>query len=143
MSREAFVSQVMTALVDRLTGLEQYLGTPQEGLRKQAYVRAAELHEALDDPHTAPSAARAVMAGMWASDDVPHDFWKTEAGQQVARAVGYHREAVPYMAAAAILGVSRQRVYQLTDEGKLRRIEGQHAVTPSSVREVLMGGGRA
>jgi hypothetical protein len=60
-------------------------------------------------------------------------------GQAVARAIGYHQERVPYVDAATILGVSRQRVYQLCQEGKLRRIGETNTVTPASLREVLLG----
>lgn len=146
MDREAFVGQVANAMTVRILDLEQYLGTPQGGLRTAVYSRAQELAEALEDPRQAPSAARAVMSGMWghSQTEVPKAFWSTEAGQAVARAIGYHREAVPYVAAAAILGVTRQRVYQLCEEGHLTRVRGQNAVLPGGVRQVLlnMGGGR-
>lgn len=141
MNREAFVSQVATAMMSRLNELEQYLGAPQGGLRTQVYSRARELAEMLDDPHGAATAARATVAGMYGHGEVPNAFWRSEVGQAVAQAIGYHRERVPYVTAAAILGVTRQRVYQLCEEGRLRRLEGEHYVTPASVREVLLGAG--
>lgn len=138
MNREAFVSQVATAVTSRLGDLEQYLGGPQGGLRAHAFQRAQELADMLNDVNQAATAARLVMVGMFGHTDVPNTFWRTEVGQTVARNIGYHKEAVPYVTAAAILGVSRQRIYQLCEMGRLRQVPGHHLVTPASVREALL-----
>ncbi len=141
LNREAFVSQLATAMMSHVTELEQYLGGSQGGLRTQVYSRARELADLMEDPNSSRTAARAVMAGLYGSNEVIRTFWQTEVGQAVARSIGFHQEAVPYVIAATILGVSRQRVYQLCEEGKLRRIADTNAVTPASVREVLLGAG--
>jgi len=141
MNRDAFVAQVTTAMMSRVSEMEQYLGQSQEGLRDRVWQRAQQIAETLDRSSLGAepkSAARAVMAGMFGYGEVPESFWGTEVGQAVARAIGYHQPAVPYVMAAAILGVSRQRVYQLCEQGRLRRVEGQHAVTAASLREVLL-----
>jgi len=137
-NREAFVTQLATAMMSHVNELEQYLGGSQGSLRTQVYSRARELAELMDEPHGAQTAARAVMAGLFGPGEVPRPFWRSEVGQAVARAIGYHQERVPYVVAATILGVSRQRVYQLCEEGKLRRVP-DNAVTPASVREALLG----
>lgn len=47
------------------------------------------------------------------------DWWQTPLGRAVARADGYSEPVVPRSHAAAMLGVSRQRVYQLEQAGAL------------------------
>lgn len=139
MNREALVSEVGTAMLAHLHDLEQYLGTTLGGVRTDVVRRARKLTDLLDDPRQAPEAARALMAGMFGHGPVSVEFWKSEAGRAVALAIGYHQETVPYVIAAVILGVSRQRVYQMCEEGVLRRVEGAHAVTPASLRDALSG----
>lgn len=140
MNREAFVGQVATAMAGKLDNLERFLGGGQGSLRTQVFQRARELAEQIEDPNTRAEAARAVMAGMFGHEQEEPRFWKTEVGVQVARAIGYHKPTVPFVTAAAILGVSRQRVYQLTRlQGTLRAVEGTNEVTRASLREVLLG----
>ena len=107
MNREAFVTQVATAMVGRVDGLERFLGSAQGGLRTQVYQRAQELAEQIEDPNTAKTAARAVMAGMFGHEREPLEFWRTEAGVQVALAIGYHKPTVPFVTAVQVMFLGR------------------------------------
>jgi hypothetical protein len=60
----------------------------------------------------------------------------------VAAPIGYHREACPYVQAAWVLNVSRQRVAQLIALGRLTGIEDARAVAATSLREELWRHGR-
>lgn len=142
MNREAFISQVSTALMSQLDALERFLGLPESGptsgLRRRVLDRARELADQIDDPNTRADAARTVMAALYGHKPEPPEFWRSEVGVQVAHAIGYHRPTVTFPTAAVILGVSRQRVYQLTRiQGQLRVVEGQMAVTRASLLDVL------
>lgn len=74
----------------------------------------------------------------WDTDD-PH-WWRTPLGQAVAASVGHpSAEAVTQEVAAAMLGVTRQRVQQLIAAGRLSRGRAGHRsrVSMVSVRREL------
>lgn len=92
------------------------------------------------DPERAPDAARRVLYSIWGNAlggmvGAPTiEWWRSPLGQSVAHWVGFYLPEVPYVAAAKILDVSRQRIYQLVkDEGKLIQVPGRHAVTADSL----------
>lgn len=145
---DALLSEIGTGVFDLYNRLGRFTGqVPSEA--KPIAVNAGSLTAALyrrvrelEDPATAPAAARAIMAVLHPYVDPPDRFWATETGRAVALAVGFHRERCPYAQAAAILNVSRQRIYQLANEGRLVRIEDAQAVASTSVREELLRHGR-
>lgn len=88
------------------------------------------------DESLAPITARRAYQTVWGAQTPPDEWWLTPLGQMIVSKIGYVEDEVPYLVAAAILDVSRQRVYQLwRDEQKLTKVEGQHAVTAASLRE--------
>jgi len=123
--------------------VERLLGAPlhlQASVIAAVRMRAAEL----EDPATAPDAALALMGALYPDIDPPREFWATQTGQAVAQAIGYHRATCPFPAAAAILNVTRQRIYQLCDdpEGGLVRSTNGEGVIPASLRDYLWLTGR-
>lgn len=147
MSQEAILSQVGTMAADLANRLERLLGRElfvHGELVQVIRSRAA----ALDNPGTpeAADAARAVMGALFPDEDPPVEFWATATGGAVARAIGYHRAVCPYVQAAAILGVTRQRIYQLCEGGILQRtagaVGGEVGVLPISLRDHLWRAGR-
>ena len=141
MLRDAILVEVGTPIVDAYNRLGRLVGvTPitTEAVKVGLERRIAELQ----DPRTAATAARIIMDMLYPYDQPPYRFWATATGRAVAYAIGYHRERCPYGQAAAILNVSRQRVYQLCDEGRLTRIDDASAVAATSVREELLTTGR-
>lgn len=84
------------------------------------------------------SCAWLAMEVLYPHEDPPLLWWSTAAGKAIARAIGYHRRRVPVLQAAVILGVSRTRVYQLTNEGFLQRAPlCRTAVTVTSLQEEM------
>lgn len=143
MARETILGEVGGPAVDLVHRLERLFGRPYGNLTHDVVqavkARAIELEDAL----RSPDAARALMGALYPYDDPPRPFWATETGQAVAYAIGYHREVVPFMAAAHILNVSRQRVYQLCDEERLVRVDSpREGVAPASLRYELRRYGR-
>lgn len=63
------------------------------------------------------------------------EFWESPLGQAIAWVLGYHRPSVPQAHVHRILGVSRQRVHELINSGRLARINGH--VQAQAVQELL------
>ncbi|HWO59198.1 MAG TPA: hypothetical protein VNO31_04030 [Umezawaea sp.] len=99
----------------RLTGVDLMMQTNAGPAIRDLAARLAH------DPPS-PSAAQAVMNVLYPNEDPPLPWWTCAAGKAVARAIGYHRQRVPVLQAAAVLGVTRTRVYQLMNEGLLVRV---------------------
>jgi hypothetical protein len=64
-----------------------------------------------------------LMCALWPrGSEPPPEWWRTPLGRAIARSAGTEdAEAVSASVAAAMLGVSRGRVYALLNEGKLDR----------------------
>jgi hypothetical protein len=77
----------------------------------------------VDPDAIAAETAIDVMCALWPRDSQPpHDWWRTPLGRVLARSAGMNdAEAVSASVAAAMLGVTRGRVYALLNEGKLDR----------------------
>lgn len=107
--------------------------------RKDVMTQVQMFGNDLFDPTSeqARNVAHSAYLAVWGPGECPRAWWKTALGQTVAHVVGYPRRAVPYMAAAAILGVSRQYIYQLQEKGVLETLEGQSAVTADSLRDYI------
>lgn len=132
-----WITELVTPLVTRL---DDFFGITDaelnESVAEHARNLAIRLAAAPDtiDPIVQARAATQVRALVRDGNFI---FWRTDLGQIVARLIGYGKPYVPRQAAAAILGVSRQRVHQLIRDGVLVEIaqvgadewtllEGQH-----------------
>lgn len=90
-----------------------------------------------DDDQAARFLAIRLVATLYPSDrpfDPPSEWWATPLGRVVAWRVGHPAaDAVPYSVAGAMLGVTRQGVYDLVQRDKLAR-HPSGGVTTASVR---------
>ncbi|KAB8196114.1 hypothetical protein FH608_010375 [Nonomuraea phyllanthi] len=124
-----------------LDPLDILFGTGAE-LRERLDVYARQWAESLlgeDDQAAAFTAVRLVRA-LYPSDtpfDPPVAWWGTPFGRAVFRRAGHpSASAVPLSVAAAVLGITRQGVHDLTVRGKLMR-DPAGGVTVDSVRARL------
>lgn len=141
MDREAFRTEVAThmmGLVGRVSGFATaYSGAETNfgRLRQELIGAAGAFATALEEPSTQEKAAEALCIAMFGEQEPPEAFWRTEAGRAVALAIGYPRTHAPRTAAAAVLGVSRQRIGEMIQKDKL---EGDRdSVTADSLRAAL------
>jgi hypothetical protein len=83
-----------------------------------------------------------LMCALWPrGSQPPPEWWRTPVGRAIARSVGMDdAEAVSASVAAAMLGVSRGRVYALLNEGKLDH-HPDGGVVRASVMQRLAGEG--
>lgn len=140
MDREAFRAEVATAMTGTLTQVERFLapyGTDQVEalgkLKRTLHSTADQYATLLQEPDQAEQAAiNLVHALFGTAGDPVTDWWKTEAGQAVSYALGYHRDHAFRVDVQAILGISRQRVHELIVKGVL--VEDQMGVTAESIR---------
>ncbi|HEX3785110.1 MAG TPA: hypothetical protein VHX38_36090 [Pseudonocardiaceae bacterium] len=86
-----------------------------------------------------------LVASLYPSDgpfEPPVEWWSTPIGQVLALRVGHPTaQAVSYPVAGAMLGITRQGVYDLIARGKLAR-HPDGGVLPASIRDRLRGEGR-
>jgi len=114
-------------LVDRI------LGAPDEAFPTYLHTAAQRIVTELEQDYEGTALMlREVMGGF--PDEGEADFWSTPVGQQVYRLVGYGNPVVPRGHAVHILGVSRQRVSQLEQEGILVSTPDGEGLTEQSVR---------
>jgi hypothetical protein len=113
-----------------------------EELRERLDTQAREWADVLlgpDDQAASYTAIRLVSA-LYPSDapfDPPPAWWGSPFGQAVLRRAGHPAAvAVPFSVAAAMLGITRQGVHDLTVRGKLQR-DPEGGVTVESVRARL------
>ena len=117
--------------------LEMLLGPGEEFtiLRQRAQATARVMAAQLagrDDKLAAQTAID--LAGAILPDAIPDDFWPTPLGRLIAKSVGHPGgDEVSYSVAAAMLGVSKTRVQQLLEAGKLDR-HPDGGITSASVR---------
>jgi cell division septum initiation protein DivIVA len=146
MDREAFRSEVATLMTGTLGQVERFLApfgsdqTDHLNRLKQQLHSAADMYATLlQEPDQAEQAAHNLMSALFGAhgaNDPTTDWWRTEAGQAVAYAIGYHRSHAYRADAVAILGISRQRVHELIGQGVLVE-EGPRGVTAESIRARL------
>lgn len=142
MAREAILGEVAAEVAGLVQRLDRLFGY-QTGLTENVVRSVRQRAEQLEDPAQAYDAARAIMGCLYPYEDPPRSFWGTETGLSCARALGYHREVAPFMQAAWILNVSRQRVYQLCELERLIRVDSpREGVSPGSLRYELWTHGR-
>jgi hypothetical protein len=140
--RERILDEVATQVADLVQRLDR-LFVHRTGLTDNVVRSVKWRAEQLEDPAQAFEAAQAIMGTLYPYEDPPRTFWASETGQSCARALGYHREVAPFMQAAWILNVSRQRVYQLCDLERLIRVDSpREGVAPQSLRYELWTHGR-
>lgn len=93
------------------------------------------------DDRAAVGAIMRVVSTLYPGDgpfEPPLDWWRSPLGQVVARRVGHPTaESVSYAVAGAMLGITRQGVYDLVTRGKLAR-HPERGVLCASVRDRLL-----
>jgi hypothetical protein len=110
-----------------------------EELRERLDQQAGEWAGALlgEDDQAAMFTAIRLVSALYPGDapfDPPLGWWGTPFGRAVFRRAGHPAaSAVPFSVAAAVLGITRQGVHDLTVRGKLQRDPGG-GVTVDSVR---------
>jgi hypothetical protein len=98
---------------------------------------AHQLRSAENEDRLAAETAQDVMMALWPEEDPPPEWWSTPLGRAIAASYGLPgAEAVSASVAAAMLGVSRGRIYQLLGGGKLER-HPDGGVTATSVAQRL------
>ena len=151
MDREAFKSEVATHMTGIVTQVETFFATPggnEEPLdwrtfsqmRQQLFGFADDYATLLEEPSQQEVAAQALVAAMFGDEEPPESFWRAEAGRAVALAIGYPRDSVPRPLVAVILGLSRQRIKELIDNGRLIEAvaeDGKRYVSAQQVRAAL------
>lgn len=105
--------------------LAPFLG-PEAGMEAQrTAATAAKRHVGLltgPDEDLAGEAALDILAVIWGDGQPTLDWWDTPLGRCVASVGALEgSDAVPATVAAAMLGISKGRVTQLCDAGKLDR----------------------
>ena len=138
---EHLVRVVGTRLLDPLEillGDGSAVGGPRQRVRAGAGGWAARLLGG--DERAAAETAGRLIGALYPGDgpfDPPAGWWRTPLGQAVARRVGHPgAEAVSYVVAAAMLGMTRQGVHDLAARGKLDR-HPEGGVTTASIRARL------
>lgn len=129
MSADPHWAAVVDQLRDELTArlvlpLSELAGGDLHALLAPRVAAASEQAAlALVDPSAAPGAARTVMYALWGQSDIPGSWWQTPAGALVAGAMASDAtgERVTHAQAAAMLGVTRGTIAQLTSRGTLER----------------------
>jgi hypothetical protein len=138
---DELVTLVERRVVDPLEilfGSDDQVGPVRDRLRIEADVWAAQLLGR--DHQLAVHTAARLIAALFPGDglfDPPDEWWRTAFGRAVDRRVGHpSKEAVPFSAAGAMLGITRQGVHDLVKRAKLAR-HPDGGVTTASVRARL------
>ncbi len=103
--------------------LDQFLGSTDPELEQTVKLTSGLIAlKLLDDDHPTAVLLRDLIGKPCGGGDIDPDFWRTPVGQRVARIAGYgpNEQVIPRKHAAAMLGISRQRISQLEAEGALR-----------------------
>lgn len=142
MDTEAFRTEAATHVIGLLGRLDLFLNVADESfnfamMKSQVYGIAAHYAVLLEDPAQQDAAAHNLCSAMFGDDTPPLAFWATEVGRAVGLAIGYPRPVMDRTTAKAILGFSRQRVFELITDGKLETTEDGKYVTARSVRDRL------
>jgi hypothetical protein len=119
--------------MERFLGLHEVFASLRERLPRAAREIVAQMSS--DDDRVAEQSSAKVFAILFnRSKRIPDDFWATPLGRLMAKSAGHPSlDEVPYSVAAAMLGVSKTRIQQLVEAGKLERHPGG-GITSASVR---------
>lgn len=134
--------QLADLIGQRLWTIESLAGVPDPAdldRRAQRIASAVAASLCSADDNTAAQATIDVGNALWPDHDPPDDWWTTPLGRACARSLGTDDQAISASNAAAMLGTSRSRVYQLVDVGRLDR-HPDGGVVRSSVMRRLAGG---
>ena len=125
--------------------LESNLGPGEEWnlIRQRAHAAAGMMAARLASGDDKLAGQTAIdLAALILPDDIPDDFWPTPLGRLIAKSVGHPgAEEVSYSVAAAMLGVSKTRVQQLAEGGKLERHPDGGITSVSVMLRLREGGG--
>lgn len=124
---EAVAEQLVTYADALVSKLDRFLSSSDDDMPSLVRAAADRLSVSLvryRDVSTA-TLLRELIGMPCTATDIDVAFWATPVGKAVARVVGYADGGpVPRKHAAAMLGVSRQRVSQLEAAGELLAVEG-------------------
>lgn len=126
----------LSALVARETRRARRLFGCQPQQTTDAFVRGLIENLASPDDGMARLTALVIVEELVPEADLLDGaFWRLPLGQALAWVIGYHHTTVPQARAADIAGVSRQRIHELVNSGRLPRING--GIPANAVRELL------
>lgn len=131
--------QLTQQLHARLRAIEQFTGYTYPNVRgdlqKKAVALVTTLHERGDgEDLLLEQRAHDVCRLLFGEGNhPPAEFWQTKLGADVAWAIGYPVEEVPTQLAAAVMRMSRQRVWKTFGDGK---------ITASALRDALRSSAR-
>lgn len=143
-TEEAVCEQLSAEFARLISGVEGLLGPYGIELvmpirsRLESTAQTFTLQLLGGDDHEAAGTATDVVTALFPGDtEIPEAWWRTPLGRTVAATSGHpSAEYVTFSVAGAMLGVSKQRVSKLTEEGKLDR-HPDGGVTALSVQQRL------
>jgi hypothetical protein len=98
-----------TEMMERL---DEFLGSHDEDIPMMIDTVSAALVEDMEDPES-PTGEQSAARALRLMPRPEPEFWLTYLGRLISQRIGYGSPVVPRAHAAAILGISRQRVSQL------------------------------
>lgn len=142
-TRDDMVQQIITYATRLTEQLDKLLGSSDEDLPEVIEYVANNLAMRLQggDRHVAVALRELMGHDPVEPDEILTDFWRTPVGYYVARFAGYPERYVPRRHAAAMLGVTRQRISQLEDMGALEGV--REGIIDESLMRRLTGGNGA
>lgn len=102
--------------------LDQFLGSTDPELEQTVKLTSGLIAlKLVDGDYPTAVLLRDLIGKPCGGGEIDPDFWRTPVGQRVARIAGYgpNEQVIPRKHAAAMLGISRQRISQLEAEGAL------------------------
>jgi hypothetical protein len=128
-----------TEMMERL---DEFLGSHDEEIPAMIDAVSTALADDMEDPES-PTGEQSAARALRLMPRAEPEFWLTDLGRLIAARIGYGAVLVPRAHAAAILGISRQRVSQLEHSDGDRRLvtafapDGTSGVTNESVLRQL------
>jgi len=140
---QALAAQLCDEVGAVVFGLMGLFGPAEELLRLDEVLHARAVMWAAqllgEDDNIAADTVNDLASVLWPGQCEPVIDWTSPLGRAMARSVGHpNAKEVTYSVAGAMLGVTKQRVGQWVDDGRLSRgdISG---VTSDSIRNFLRG----
>lgn len=139
-SPEVAAAQLYAAAKNLSQRLDAFLGSNEDGIATLLLVTADTFVQTLADAEvtevTRATALRALAVMRPVTDAA---FWRSALGRMISWHVGYGAAEVPRVHAAAILGVTRQRVAQMVNSGDLA-VEGAGVANQSLLNRLWAAG---
>lgn len=133
------IEDELQAVADRLTGVLglDLVDILYERARQRSLMLAAQLRSDEMSDGIAAETVIDLMCAIWPQVDPDPEWWRTPLGQACAASLGSDEaQAVSASVAASMLQITRARVYQLIDAGKLDRHPDGGVVRASVTRRL-------